>query len=90
MPALVQHHGQRPRPRFPALAQAHLAEWGSFANEDAWSLEPWVGILPLALVSCVGLGIFLRALEPQFPPAAFLGGEISRVPSVCSGSGCPG
>lgn len=34
-----------------------------------------VGILPLALLSCVALGKALRALEPWFPPAFLVGAD---------------
>lgn len=34
-----------------------------------------VGILPLALLSCVALGKSLGALGPQFPPVFLVGGD---------------
>lgn len=72
--ALVQHHGQRPRPAAPALAPAPRP-----ARASWWAGGPTPGtrvrILPLALLSCVALGKALRALEPRFPPVFLVRGD---------------
>lgn len=69
-PAAVQHHGERPRGLFPGVWWARV---GQLCRR--MTLGTSVGILPLALLSCVALGKSLGALGPQFPPVFLVGGD---------------